>query len=83
MVVLCRHMVGCDLPPLAGGLYGEGYNRPFIRVAEALFFLRGSWNKGDTPKLGLFKANPDSFAALVKTAYFPLTLSVWARLHCL
>lgn len=83
MVVLCRHMVGCDLPPLAGGLFREGDNRPFIRVAEAFFFLHGSWSKGDTPKLCLFKANPDNFAALVKIADFPLTASLWARLYCL
>lgn len=68
---LCRHMVGCDLPPLAGGLHGEGYNRPFTRVAEELFFLHGSWSKGDMPELCLFKANPGGFAALVRMTYFP------------
>lgn len=68
---LCRHMVGCNSPPLAGGLSGEDYNRPFIRVAEAPFFLHESWSKGDTPGLCLFKANPGGFAALGKMAYFP------------
>lgn len=67
---LCRHMVERDLLALAGGLYGEGYSRPFIRVAEALFFIQ-SWSKGDTPELCLFKTNPGGFAALVKMAYCP------------
>lgn len=76
-------MVGCDLPPLAGGLNGEGYNRPFIRVAEALFFLHESWSKEDTPELCLFKENPGGFAALVNMAYFSLTVSWRAGRYCL
>lgn len=48
-----------------------GRVRPFIRVAEALFFLNESWSKEDTPGLCLFTANPGGFEALVKMAYFP------------